>query len=198
VVRPGNISELEEVVLFVNNHQRTRVLAISGSLRRQSSNTALVEAAVRLAPDAVELVVYSSLGSLPHFNPDEDGADVPEPVSEFRARLQASDALLISSPEYAHGVPGALKNALDWVVGSGELIGKPVALINASGRATHAWASLAETVTVMSARLVPEASITIPLDGRRMDADTVVQDPHLSRRLRLAIDLLASAARQPV
>ena len=182
----------------MNDPQKTRVLAISGSLRRQSSNTALVRAAVRLAPDTVELSVYSSLGSLPHFNPDDDGADVPEPVSEFRARLQASDALLISSPEYAHGVPGALKNALDWVVGSGELIGKPVALINASARATHAWASLAETVTMMSARLVHEASITIPLDGRPVDADTIAQDPNLSRAIRSAIDLLASAARQPV
>jgi chromate reductase, NAD(P)H dehydrogenase (quinone) len=195
---PGNIFPLDEVVLLVNNAQKIRVLAISGSLRRQSSNTALVGAAVRLAPDTVELSVYSSLGSLPHFNPDEDGADVPEPVGEFRARLQASDALLISSPEYAHGVPGALKNALDWLVGSGELIGKPIALINASTRAMHAWASLAETVTVMSARLVREASITIPLDGRPVDANTIAQDPQLSRALRSAIDLLATAARQPV
>jgi NAD(P)H-dependent FMN reductase len=173
------------------------VLAISGSLRRQSSNTALIGAAIRLAPDTVELSIYSALGSLPHFNPDEDGADVAEPVSEFRAKLQASDAVLISSPEYAHGVPGTLKNALDWVVGSGELIGKPIALINASARATHAWAALAEIVTVMSARLVREASITLPLDGRPLDADAIAQEPILSRALRSAIEQLASAARQP-
>jgi chromate reductase, NAD(P)H dehydrogenase (quinone) len=193
----GNISELEIVVGLVVSPPKTRVLAISGSLRRQSSNTALIGAARRLAPETVELSVYSSLGSLPHFNPDDDGADVPEPVNEFRAMLQDSDAVLISSPEYAHGVPGALKNALDWVVGSGELIGKPVALINASARATHAWASLAETVTVMSARLVREASITIPLDGRPPDADAIAHDPNLSSALRSAIELLASAARQP-
>jgi chromate reductase, NAD(P)H dehydrogenase (quinone) len=181
----------------VNSSHKTRVLAISGSLRRQSSNRALIGAAVRLAPDTVELSVYSALASLPHFNPDDDGDNVPGPVNEWRAKLQASDAVLISSPEYAHGVPGTLKNALDWVVGSGELIGKPVALINASARATHAWAALAETVTVMSARLVREASITIPVDGRVADADVVVQDPSLSRALRSAIELLASAARQP-
>jgi chromate reductase len=181
----------------VNSPRKIRLLAISGSLRRQSSNTALIGAALRLVPDTVELSIYSSLGSLPHFNPDDDGADVPEPVSEWRAELQASDAVLISSPEYAHGVPGALKNALDWIVGSGELIGKPVALINATARATHAWASLAETVTVMSARLVLEASTTIPLDGRRADAEAIAQDPDLSRALRSAIELLASTARQP-
>lgn len=181
----------------MNKPQKTRVLAISGSLRQQSSNTALIGAALRLVPDTVELSIYSSLGSLPHFNPDDDGADVPEPVRKWRAELQASDAVLISSPEYAHGVPGALKNALDWIVGSGELIGKPVALINATARATHAWASLAETVTVMSARLVLEASTTIPLDGQRADAEAIAQDPDLSRALRSAIELLASAARQP-
>jgi NAD(P)H-dependent FMN reductase len=181
----------------VNNSHKIRVLAISGSLRRQSSNTALIGAALRLTLDTVELSVYSALGSLPHFNPDDDGAEVPGPVSEWRGQLQASEAVLISSPEYAHGVPGTLKNALDWVVGSGELIGKPVALINASARATHAWAALAETVTVMAARLVREASITIPLDGRALDADAIAQDPNLSRALASAIELLASAARQP-
>ena len=178
--------------------EKIRILALCGSLRRASSNGAVLSAAARLAPDTVELSVYSLLGSLPPFNPDDDGDDVPEAVREFRASLQVSDALLISSPEYAHGVPGVLKNALDWVVGSGELIGKPVALINASSRATHAWASLAETVTVMSARLVLEASITIPLDGRRMDADAIAQDPSLSSALRSAIDLLAFATRQTV
>ena len=181
----------------MNSRQKTRVLAISGSLRRQSSNTALIGAALRLASDTVELTIYSSLGSLAHFNPDNDGVDVPEPVREWRTKLQESDAVLISSPEYAHGVPGTLKNALDWVVGSGELIGKPIALINASARATHAWAALAETVTVMSARLVREESITLPLDGRHLDADAIAQDPTLSRALRSAIELLASAARQP-
>jgi NADPH-dependent FMN reductase len=80
---------------------------------------------------------------------------------------------LISSPEYAHGVPGALKNALDWLVGSGERIEKPVAVINASARATHAWESLVETLTVMSASVVRDASITLPLGGRAADADTI-------------------------
>jgi chromate reductase, NAD(P)H dehydrogenase (quinone) len=139
--------------------------------------------------------IYRGLAEIPPFNPDLDGDNVPEAVTRFRAALQACDAVLISSPEYAHGVPGVLKNALDWVVGSGELANKPVALINASGRATHAWASLADTLAMMSAHVIVEASITVPLDGRRLDANGIVWDAELSTALRSAIEALAGAAR---
>jgi NADPH-dependent FMN reductase len=105
------------------------------------------------------------------------------------------DAVLISSPEYAHGVPGVLKNALDWVVGSGELIDKPVALINASARATHAWTSLADTVSVMSARVVRDASITVSLDGRTLDSCAIVADALIATALKSAIWALAREAR---
>ena len=106
--------------------------------------------------------------------------------------------MVISSPEYAHGVPGVLKNALDWVVGSGELAEKPVALINASPRATHAWASLAETLTVMSAQVVPEASITLPLQGRSLDALAISRGPCARGGAAVCVEALTTAARHPV
>jgi len=143
----------------------------------------------------VEVSIYRELAELPPFNPDLDNEDPPGAVTSFRARLQTCDAVLISCPEYAHGVPGALKNALDWVVGSGELVGKPVALINGSARATHARASLIETLTVMSARVIPDASITIPLQGTALDANGIAADTKFSTLLRSAIEALASAAR---
>jgi NAD(P)H-dependent FMN reductase len=90
-----------------------------------------------------------------------------------------------------------LKNALDWLVGSGELVGKPIALINASPRATHAWASLAETLTVMSARVVRDASVTVPLQGRTLDAAGIAADGDLSRTLRSAIEALVKAVQEP-
>jgi NAD(P)H-dependent FMN reductase len=139
--------------------------------------------------------IYRGLAELPAFNPDLDDEGAPEAVTAFRAVLQACDAVLISSPEYAHGVPGVLKNALDWVVGSGELVDKPIALVNASRRATHAWASLAETLAVMTAHVIPEASITVSLDGRRLDETGIVGDAELSTALRSAIDALVVAAR---
>src|SRR5689334_14942965 len=114
-----------------------QVLAISGSLRGNSSNTIVLKAAALLAPDSVSISHYGGLGSLPHFNPDLEGHE-GYAVADFRRQLQTSRAVLICSPEYAHGVPGVMKNALDWVVSSGELVDKPVALINASPRSTFA------------------------------------------------------------
>ena len=153
-----------------HGRQPLRILGISGSLRQTSANTALVHAAAQLASDGVEVRVYTQLGELPPFNPDLDGDSPPASVAQFRLEIEASAAVLISSPEYAHGVPGTLKNALDWIVGSGEIVGKPVALVNAAPRATHAQASLAETLRVMSADLVDEASVALPLSGRNLDA----------------------------
>ena len=179
----------------MGNTGTVRVLAISGSLRQASSNTALVSAAVRLAPVGVDVSVYRELAEVPPFNPDPDTDPAPIGVIRFRAALEACDAILICSPEYAHGVSGVLKNALDWIVASGELMDKPVALINASGRATLAYAALRETLTTMSARVVEDASVTIPLDGSRGDAATIAQDGYLSRLLKASLVELARVAR---
>jgi NAD(P)H-dependent FMN reductase len=172
-----------------------RILAISGSLRSVSSNSALVHAAVRVAPAGVDVSIFRGLAGIPPFNPDLDTDAAPATVVEFRAALQACDAVLISSPEYAHGVPGVLKNALDWLVGSGELIDKPIALINVSARATHAHASLLETLTTMSGRVIGDASITIALDGKALDATGIANDADLSALLRSALESLARSTR---
>jgi NAD(P)H-dependent FMN reductase len=170
------------------------VLAISGSLRRASSNNALVSAAVRVAPVGIEVSTFGKLADVPPFNPDLDTDTAPTGVVSFRAALEACDAILICSPEYAHGVSGVLKNALDWVVSSGELMDKPIALINASARATLAYESLRETLTTMSGRVVDGASVTIPLEGSRCDASGIAQDVHLSGLLKAALVALARAA----
>lgn len=177
----------------------THLLAISGSLRATSSNTTVLRAAAALAPAGVEVALYAGLGDLPQFNPDldDEGATPPPAVAELRARLRAADAVMISSPEYAHGVPGALKNALDWVVGSGELVDKPVALINAAPHSRYAHPSLAETLTVMSARVVAAASPTVPIAGRGLDERGVVGDAALAGMLRAAVAALVDAARRP-
>lgn len=164
-----------------------RILAISGSLRAASISTALVKAAAALAPESVEVVVYDGLGDLPHFNPDLDREAAPIAVAEFRSQLRESAGVIISSPEYAHGIPGVLKNALDWLVASGELYEKPVALFSASPRATYAQASLIETLKVMMATVLSKASITLPLQGKGLNAQGVVSDPDMSSQIRLAL-----------
>jgi len=173
-----------------------RILAISGSLRAQSSNTAVLQAAARLAPPEMHIVLYDVLSRLPHFNPDLDNDDPPAAVRALRSEVGASQGLIISSPEYARGVAGAMKNALDWLVASLEFPDKPVALINASPRAVHADAQLRLTLATMSARLIDAASITIPLLGRGLDAEGIVADAALSQQIRQALGCFAGAIKQ--
>jgi NAD(P)H-dependent FMN reductase len=168
------------------------ILAISGSLRQVSSNTTLLRALPLLAPGGMRIALYEGLAGLPHFNPDLEGSEPPS-VLEYRETLRESDGVLISSPEYAHGVPGSLKNALDWVVGSGELVYKPVALLNASPHSKFAHASLAETLTVMDTRLVQGASVTVPLAGKKLDEAGIAAHPEIAPMLREALAALARA-----
>src|SRR4029077_15974928 len=118
-----------------------------------SSNTALLRAAAALVPEGMEITFYAGLGDLPHFNPDLEDSEPPS-VTDLRRQVQAADGLLISSPEYAHGVPGVLKNALDWLVGGFEFIDKPIALLNPSPHSRFAHPQLLETVRVMSANVI--------------------------------------------
>jgi NAD(P)H-dependent FMN reductase len=172
-----------------------RLLAISGSLRSDSSNSSLIRAVASLTPEAVDVHIFTGLADLPFFNPDLDVGLGPTAVAQFRQAIQGADAVLISSPEYAHGVPGVLKNALDWLVGSGELIDKPVALINAAPRATHAYASLMETLTTMTARIVHEASITVAVSGRLRNEREICADPIVAPALRKALATIGQVGR---
>jgi len=171
-----------------------RLLAISGSLRAASTNVAALKALALLAPPGVEVGLYRDLARLPAFNPDDDEEGrAPTVVAEFRARVKESDGLVIAAPEYAHGVPGALKNALDWLVASDVIPGKPVVLINAQPRSFHAQASLRETLATMAARLVPEAFATLPLTGKTLSARGIAADAVLAGRLRDSIEALIAA-----
>lgn len=157
----------------------TRILGISGSLRTASTNTALLRAAALVAPPSIEITIWDKLGSLPHFNPELEG-DLPVEVREFRQQVAISSAIIFSTPEYAHGLPGVLKNALDWLVGGSEFIGKPVMLLNASERGTFAQNSLIEVVKTMSGRVIPEAARVVPLLGKIIDAASLASDPTIA------------------
>lgn len=172
-----------------------KFLAISGSLRTASNNTALLRAMARLAPTGTEVCLYEGLGQLPLFNPDLETAD-PAPVARLRNELIEADAVIIASPEYAHGITGVLKNALDWMVGCEAFVYKPVALINASPRAVHAHAALREVVGVMSALVVEEASVTLPILGSGLDEHGMAAHPELSRRMADVLCSLAEAVRR--
>jgi NAD(P)H-dependent FMN reductase len=164
------------------------VLAISGSLRAASINSALLRACARLAPAGMRVQLYGGLGALPPFNPDRE-ASPPREVQALCAAVAGADVLLLASPEYAHGISGTMKNALDWLVGYEPFCGKPVAVPNASPRARHAHAALCETLRTMSARLVDGACIALPLLGAGLDEQGMVDSPDVSGRIR---ELLAA------
>jgi chromate reductase, NAD(P)H dehydrogenase (quinone) len=170
-----------------------KILAISGSLRAASHNKAVLEAARRLAPPGITIELFDGIGKLPFFNSGFEAGNFPEEVAAFRKIIAAADGLLISSPEYARDVSGVMKNALDWLVGSSEFPGKPVALINTSPRATHALAALTLTLETMSAEVVADASITLPLLGTVNDAESIAANVELAEPLRRAIEKFAHA-----
>jgi chromate reductase len=168
------------------------ILALSGSLRAASINSALLRACARLAEPEMQVRVSDCLGHLPLFNPDLDPAQQTA-VCTLYAEVQAADALLIASPEYAHGISGAMKNALDWLVSFEPFVAKPVAVFNASPRAHIADAALREVLKTMSAVIVEAASTSIPLLGAHLSEDAMVADPVVSHSIRQALAALQHA-----
>ncbi|BCU77626.1 NADPH-dependent FMN reductase [Luteolibacter sp. LG18] len=168
-----------------------RILGLCGSLRTGSSNRALLEVAAGLAPDGVSFIIHDGLGDLPLFRPDV--TEVPAVVARFQQGLAAADAVWIASPEYAHGITGCLKNALDWVVASGEFSSKPVAAPNTSYASRHAHESLIEILATMDARVVAPASIRIPLPGSRITRAEILADEMLCELTRSSLEELVDA-----
>lgn len=175
---------------------KPRLLAISGSLREASVNTALLRAAQALCAADAAIVLYEGVGKLPWFNPDLDVQPPHDEVLTWRKLLLAADGIIIACPEYAHGVPGALKNALDWVVGSGEMVGKPLAQWNAAPRASLAQAALRETLEVMSLRPIEAASPVFPITVKNIGMEQILADAGLCDLIRRSAASLVSAAAQ--
>lgn len=168
------------------------ILAISGSLRAASENTRLLRAMARLAPPEIKVVVYSGLGELPLFNPDIEFPNPPA-VAALREAINAADVIIIASPEYAHGVTAVIKNTLDWMVGNESFVNKPVALLNAAPRASHAYLALRETVTMMSACVIDAACITLPQPITGMTEEEVMQHPQLAEAVVKMLGVIARA-----
>jgi chromate reductase len=153
----------------------------------------LLRVAARVAPAGIDVEIYRELGTLPLFNPDLEPSD-PRQVAALRSAIIASDALVIAAPEYAHGVSGVIKNALDWMVSNESFVNKPVALFNAAPRASHAQAALRETLQTMSARIVDEACIAVPLLGSGLSETGVLGRSDLVASVSRALSALQAAA----
>ncbi|PDT00933.1 FMN reductase [Rhizobium chutanense] len=150
-----------------------KILAISGSARRNSTNTAMLRAVSAVASDEIEIAVFDGVGSLPVFSPDLEGESLPEAVRDFIALIARSDGVIIASPEYVRSIPGGLKNAIDWLVSGDEIVHKPIALLHASHRGDDMLAGLRTVLATITDRFAGDIFLRLPL--MKLEPAEVVQ-----------------------
>ncbi|MDQ3109400.1 MAG: NAD(P)H-dependent oxidoreductase [Bacteroidota bacterium] len=155
---------------------KIKIVAISGSTRKSSSNLNLIKAIADMASENFIVAIFERLSDLPHFNPDLDNENVPEQVIDFRRQLREADGILICTPEYAIGVPGTLKNAIDWTVSSMEFSKKPVALITASLSGEKAHSSLLGTLLIIEAQMTADTQLLISSVKTKVNQDSEIID----------------------
>ena len=155
---------------------RKKIQAICGSTRARSTNLDLIRSMQTLATDFFDIVVLDGLSEVPHFNPDLDTADPPKAVTTFRKQLREADGILICTPEYAMGVPGTLKNAIDWTVSSCEFSQKPTALVTASSMGQKGHAALLETLKIIEADISEQTQLLIPFIKTKMGDHGGIKD----------------------
>ena len=156
--------------------EKKKVLAISGSTRAQSTNLNYIKAISELGADVFSVELFERLLDIPAFNPDDDTDSPPARVADFRHQLKKADGILICTPEYAMGVPGSLKNAIDWTVSSMEFSQKPVALITASLSGLKGHAALLETLHVIESRMTDETGLVISFAKTKISPDCKITD----------------------
>ena len=169
------------------NRPLIKILAISGSLRVNSSNNAVINAVAAMAPPGVQFTIYPGLARIPPF---DDSQETPLPVADFRRQLQTADGIFICTPEYAFGVSGVLKNALDWTVSSGELVNKPLALVTAATGGEKAHAALLLTFTALSSAIPEGGELVISYVRTKLDAHGGISDAATAQKLQEVLDAL--------
>jgi chromate reductase len=177
-----------------------KILGISGSLRAGSHNTLLLRAAAELAPAGVELELWEGLRDVPAYDQDLDGVEPsPAAVDSLRRAVAGADAVLFSTPEYNHSIPGALKNALDWASrphGKHPFIGKPVAVVGSSAGifgAVWAQAELRKVLTAMGARVI-ETEVPVGQAQDKFDAAGRLIDETVGEQLADVLEALIASS----
>jgi NAD(P)H-dependent FMN reductase len=160
------------------------IFAISGSLRTGSSNHNILKALGKMMPSEINYIIYDGLAHIPAFDPGLDNESPPATVSALRNQLAKADGIIICTPEYAYGVPGAFKNALDWMVSSASFSGKPTALITASTGGENAHEAMIKILGAIDAKLSPEITLLIQFVRSKMDAEGNIIDPDTAQKLK--------------
>ena len=166
------------------------ILAISGSLRAGSSNHTVLQYLGRLTPADITYTIYDGLAVIPAFDPGLDNDDAPASITNLRKLISEANAIIICTPEYAYGVPGALKNALDWTVSSGSFSGKPVALITASTGGENAHEAMIKILRALDSRLTPETILLISFIRTKIDNGSITDTETVEKLKRISQILL--------
>lgn len=158
-------------------------MALCGSTRQNSSNHSLLLCLQHKWQEEFDMVLFENLAALPHFNPDLDKDPIPDKIAGFRQLFTQADGVIICTPEYAHGVPGTLKNALDWTVSSSSFSGKPTVLITASTDGQYGHRALLETLYVIEAKNVDELQLLIPFAKTKISSDRGIIDENTNNAM---------------
>ncbi len=158
------------------------ILGICGSLKQTSSNLTLLQTASDRAPAESSLTIFDGIGQLPLFNPDLLDKPLPQPVLDWKQALTDADAILIACPEYGHSLPGALKNAIDWVIGSGEIYNKRTAITAAVPHPERGLKGLAALHQTLSA-----------VDAVIVFADTIVRDDNYEHHIAAMLEVVLAS-----
>lgn len=175
-----------------------RIIALCGSTRKTSTNLSLLHAIRSLTETKSAFSIFQGLANLPHFNPDLDNDTPPSEVIEFRKLLRGADGILICTPEYAMGVPGTLKNAIDWTVSSCEFSKKPVALITASSLGEKGHASLLETLKIIESNITEETQLRISYAKTKISQAGVIVDEATKREVESLLEAFNHLIRNAV
>ena len=189
---PGATVSIFDAMKGSRMRRKKKILTICGSTRKSSTNLNLINAIRNLYADFAEVDTFEGLSEIPHFNPDLDNDTPPKNVLDFREQLKQADGILICTPEYAMGVPGTLKNAIDWTVSSMEFSHKPVALITASTAGHKAHHSLMETLRVIEADIPSTSQLVISHVRTKLQGDNIV-DVDTLNQVKNVVDSLIDA-----
>ena len=170
-----------------------KILVICGSTRKTSSNLHLIKAIEKLYGNQLIFTLYEGLLQLSQFNPDDDTETPPLPVAAMRKQVKDADGILICTPEYAMGVPGSLKNLLDWTVSSSDFSHKPVAAITASLSGQKGHLSLLSTLRVIEARVEDDMQLLIPFIKTKVNDRQEITDEATLKEVKKTMDALVAA-----
>ncbi|MBI2731483.1 MAG: NAD(P)H-dependent oxidoreductase [Sphingobacteriales bacterium] len=177
------------------SRNKKTIVILHGSLRDNSSSAAVIRKAVQMIGDKANVILYKGTGQLPHF---DDKAAIPAEVIAFRKLIFDADGILICTPEYVFGIPGTLKNALDWTVGSGEFDRKPTALITASSIGEKGHAALLHVLTAISCKLNDNTNLLISFIRSKINVEGEVTDATTVKEIESVTDALLRLMNEPV